>query len=186
MPDSNALRSLDPGVTALLGATDASDLLDHDVVGGLSAAPESEKPGHYQSGRESLDGGGTDHATSVVKTSSALNGSFDGNSLEFPLILESDAAEEHHSPQVNPSNGASDYQGNGYHAAAGTEGYRTRQHGDLDAGNMRVLFKEGHELSLAEHEPPFEVNITSRSSLTSKRTRPLSGGTIISSAVSAR
>ena len=41
------------------------------------------------------------------------------------LSLESDTAEEHHSTmQVKPSNGALDYQGNGYHAAAGTEGYR--------------------------------------------------------------
>ena len=50
------------------------------MIDGLGAAAESEKPEHYQSGRESLDGRRTDYATSVVKTNSALNG-FDGSSL---------------------------------------------------------------------------------------------------------
>jgi hypothetical protein len=40
MPDSNALRSLDPGVTALLGATDASDLLDHGITCPLIVASQ--------------------------------------------------------------------------------------------------------------------------------------------------
>ncbi|KAF2189521.1 hypothetical protein K469DRAFT_41918 [Zopfia rhizophila CBS 207.26] len=79
MPGSNVSRSLDPALPALFGAADASDSLDYNVVGGLSAASESEKPEHYQSGRELLDGGGTNHATSVAKTNPALNGSFNGN-----------------------------------------------------------------------------------------------------------
>ena len=52
-----------------------------DVVGGLGAASELEKPEHYQSNQESLDGGGTNHATSVAKVNLALNGLFDGSSL---------------------------------------------------------------------------------------------------------
>ena len=69
MPNSNASCSLDPAVPGV------------DAVGGLGAASESEKPKHCQSGQESLDGGGTDHATSVAKTNSAPNGLFDGSSL---------------------------------------------------------------------------------------------------------
>jgi hypothetical protein len=51
------------------------------VAGGLGAAYELEEPGHYQSDRKSLDGGGADHAISVAKTNLALNGLFDGSSL---------------------------------------------------------------------------------------------------------
>ncbi|KAH8724409.1 hypothetical protein GQ44DRAFT_773045 [Phaeosphaeriaceae sp. PMI808] len=105
MPDSNTSRSLNPGVPTLLRAIDASSSLDYNAVSSLSAASELEKLGHYQPSRDSLNGGGTDHTTSVVKTNSTINGLFDGSSLEFPLILESDAAEEHHSTtQVKPSN----------------------------------------------------------------------------------
>ncbi|KAF2452265.1 hypothetical protein BDY21DRAFT_176144 [Lineolata rhizophorae] len=178
MPDSDASCSLAPA--------NASGSLDHDVVGGLSAASESEKPEHYQSGRKSLDGG-TNHATSVAKTNSALNRLFDGSSLEFPIILESDAAEKHYSTtQVKPSNGASDHQGNSHHAAADTGGYGAGQHDDLDAASMRALSEEGmegirHEPSLAEDEP-LDIDVTSRSPLTGKRTRRSSGDTIISSA----
>jgi hypothetical protein len=107
MPDSNA------SLPTLFEAADASGSVDHDVVGGLGAASESEKPEHYQFGRESLDEGGTDHATYVAKTNLATNGLLDGSSRGFPLIVESDTAEEHHSTtHVEPSNGASDYQEN--------------------------------------------------------------------------
>ena len=52
--------------------------------------------------------------------------------IEFPLILDSDAAEEHHSTtQVKPSNGAS-----------GAEGYRARQDGNLNAASMHALSME--------------------------------------------
>ena len=51
-----------------------------DVVGGLGAAPFPEKPEHYQSGWESLDDRGADHATGVAKANSAMNGVFDGSS----------------------------------------------------------------------------------------------------------
>ncbi|KAH8688595.1 hypothetical protein GQ44DRAFT_734520 [Phaeosphaeriaceae sp. PMI808] len=185
MPDSNASGSLDPGVSALFGA-DASGSLDYDVVGGLGAASESEKPEHYQSDQESLDEG-TNHDSSVAKTNSALN-RFDGSSLEFPLILESDAAEEHHSTmQVKPSNGASDYQENGYHAAVRTEGFRAGQHDNLDAASMRALSVEGtdgirHKSSPAEDEPLFNAEVMSRLPLTHKRTCRSSGDTMISSA----
>ncbi|KAF2802881.1 uncharacterized protein BDZ99DRAFT_548099 [Mytilinidion resinicola] len=159
-PNSDASRSLDPAVPALLGAADASD-----VVGGLSGASELEKPEHYQSGRESLNRG-TDYATSVEKVNLAVNGFFDGSSRK------------HHSTQVKLSHG--------YHAAASTEGYRAGEHGD--ATSMRALSvgdMEGirHEPSLAEDESPFgDVDMTSRSPLTCKRTHRLSVDTIISSA----
>ncbi|KAH8708423.1 hypothetical protein GQ44DRAFT_731613 [Phaeosphaeriaceae sp. PMI808] len=196
MPDSNASGSLDPGVSALFGA-DASGSLDYDVVGGLGAASESEKPEHYQSDQESLDEG-TNHDSSVAKTNSALNRLFDGSSLEFPLILESDAAEEYHSTtQVKPSNGASDYQENGYHAAVRTEGFRTGQHDNLDAASMRALSVEvssvpapvkesiltsSKESSPAEDEPLFNVEVISRLPLTHKRTCRSSSDTMIPSA----
>ncbi|KAH8708395.1 hypothetical protein GQ44DRAFT_466355 [Phaeosphaeriaceae sp. PMI808] len=185
MPDSNASGSLNPGVSALFGA-DASGSLDYDVVGGLSAASESEKPEHYQSDQESLNEGTSDDS-SVAKTNSALNRLFDGSSLEFPLILESDAAEEHHSTtQVKPSNGTSDYQENGYHAAVRTEGFRAGRHDNLDAASMRALSVEGmdgirHKSSPAEDEP-LNVKVMSRLPLTRKRTCRSSGDTMISSA----
>lgn len=53
--------------------------------------------------------------------------------IEFPLILESDAAEEHYgTTQVKPSNRAS-----------GTEGYHAGQDGNLDAASMHALSVEG-------------------------------------------
>ena len=69
MPGSSASCSLNPAVPSV------------DTVSGLGAASESEKLEHCQSGQESLDGGGADHATSVAKTNSALSGLFDGSSL---------------------------------------------------------------------------------------------------------
>lgn len=50
------------------------------MVSGLGAASEPEKPEYYQSGQESLNGGGKDQAKSAVKTNSILN-RFDGSSL---------------------------------------------------------------------------------------------------------
>src|SRR5437763_485863 len=69
MPGSNASCSLDPAVPSV------------DAVGGLGATSESEKPEHCQSGQESPDGGRADHATSVT-TNPALNGLFNGSSLD--------------------------------------------------------------------------------------------------------
>ncbi|KAF2472845.1 uncharacterized protein BDR25DRAFT_353166 [Lindgomyces ingoldianus] len=130
MPDLNALGSLNLRVSALFRAADAS----------VASVP----PPNYDS--------------SVAKTNSALNGLFDRSSLEFPLILESDAAEEHHS---------------------------TTQHNNLNKAGMRALSVEGidsicHKLSPAEDKLLFNVEVISRLPSTRKQTRRSSGDTMIS------
>ncbi|KAF2689747.1 hypothetical protein K458DRAFT_384383 [Lentithecium fluviatile CBS 122367] len=63
-------------------APNASHLVGSaDVAGGFGAASKSEKLEHYQSNRQSIVGGGTDHVTSVAKTDLALNRLFNRNSL---------------------------------------------------------------------------------------------------------
>lgn len=66
--------------------------------------------------------------------------------IEFPLLLESDTAEENDAAEesdgttdVEPDNGEPDYQENGYDAAAGSEEYSAGQHGDRDAAGVRAL-----------------------------------------------
>ncbi|OCK98226.1 uncharacterized protein K441DRAFT_315895 [Cenococcum geophilum 1.58] len=165
-----------------------------DVVDGLGAAPFREKPEHYQSGRESLDDGGADHATGVTKANSAINGVFDRSSPEFPLLLESDTAEENDAAEesdgttdVEPDNGEPDYQENGYDAAAGSEEYSAGQHGDRDAAGVRALSIDDtesvrHKSSQAQDEPLLDdIGVTGGPSVTRKWTRALSADTIISS-----
>lgn len=62
------------------------------------------------------------------------------------LSSQGDAAEERHSrTHAEPSNGASGYQENVYHAAASNKGYRAGQHGNLDAAGMHAVSLEDLE-----------------------------------------
>ncbi|KAF2470822.1 uncharacterized protein BDR25DRAFT_369351 [Lindgomyces ingoldianus] len=113
------------------------------------------------------------------------SGSLD-QAIEFPLIVESDAAEGNHSAtHVEPSNGASDYQENGYRAAAGSEGYRAGQDGHLDADGVRAFSVEDmesirHDSLLAQDNPLFgDVSVTDGPSATRKGTHSSSVDTMI-------
>ncbi|KAF1975440.1 hypothetical protein BU23DRAFT_566567 [Bimuria novae-zelandiae CBS 107.79] len=164
---------------SLFEAAGTSGSVDHDEVDGLSATSELEKLEHYKLGRESLDEGGTDHVARVTEADLAIVRLLDRSSRNFPLIVESDEAEGHHSAtDVEPSNGASNCQDNGYRASAGNGGYSAAQHGDLDAVGERAFSIEDVEnicpdSLLAQDELLLgDIDVTDELSAIRKRTRP--------------
>ncbi|KAF2179510.1 hypothetical protein K469DRAFT_694017 [Zopfia rhizophila CBS 207.26] len=162
LSDSNALRSLDPGLPAAVGAASPSSSLH---LGDLSTVPPPQIPQSQQPG-QALPG----QAAGVEEMDLAIDGLFNGSSPEFPLVLDDDAAGvSHNIDDIQSSSGPREYQDD-----------------DLDAAGMRAFSVENmggvYNDSFPEQDKPYDdVGMRTRPSATRKRKYASFTNTITSS-----
>ncbi|KAF1346339.1 hypothetical protein EJ07DRAFT_160546 [Lizonia empirigonia] len=150
-----------------------------DAFAGFLGESELKNPEHDQFGGKLLDEERPHHPTRVTEGDLAMVGLLGGISREFPLVVEDDAAEGHHSAAgVEPGNVASDYQEGNYRASSGNEEYIAVQHSLPDTDGVSALSME--EIGSVRSNSPLtedkslfgDVDVTDRPSTTRKRTRP--------------
>ncbi|KAF2191760.1 hypothetical protein K469DRAFT_341777 [Zopfia rhizophila CBS 207.26] len=165
LADTNASRSLDPGLPAAVGADGPSGSPRLESEGDLSTVPPPQIAQSQQPGQA-----GPDKAAGVEVMDLAVDGLFDGSSPEFPLALDDNAAGASHSIDDVQSSG----------------GLREYQDDDLDAAGMRAFSVENtggvYNYSFPEQDEPCDdVGMRNRPSATRKRKYALFDDTITSS-----